>query len=200
MAHFRNLDKTFDDVKDMETSQNKKQTSNNASLTIVEKNKNKSNTPKKNGHLWLGFKVMNVLNISKGFDEVANRSESEHVKFGMSDKEALKCQNCVSSYLHVPQKMWPSVNDLRVHNHHYTQIPSDIDVCEGFAMYYHIALFFQLEEMLIRKEEALEKITQRFEDMHILLGNEISDPVAIMCTHDGKQWSGHTKVYLKNVQ
>ena len=105
MAHFRNLAKTFDDVKDMETSQNKKQTSNNASLTIVEKNINKSNTPKKNGHLWLGFKAMNVLNISKGFDEVANRSVSELVKFGMSDKEALECQNCVSSYSHVPQKM-----------------------------------------------------------------------------------------------
>ena len=186
MAHFRNLDKTFDDVKNMETSQNKKQTSNNASLTIVEKNKNKSNTPKKNGHLWLGFKAMNVLNITKGFDEVTNRSVSELVKFGMSDKEALECQNCVSSYSHVPQKMWPNVSDLGVHNYHYTQIPSDIDVYECFAMDYHIALLFQLEKMLIPKEEALGKITQRFEDMHILLGNEISDPVAIMCTHDGK--------------
>ena len=92
------------------------------------------------------------------------------------------------------------MSDLGVHNYHYTQIPSDIDVCECFAMDYHIALLFQLEKMLIPKEEALGKITQRFEDMHILLGNEISDPVAIMCTHDGKQWSGHAKVYLKNVQ
>ena len=96
--------------------------------------------------------------------------------------------------------MWPSVSEFGVHNFHYTQIPSDIDVCEGFAMDYHIALFFQIDEMLIPKEEALVKIIQRFEDMHILLGNEISDPVAIMCTHGGKQWSGHAKVHLKNVQ
>ena len=102
MAHSRNLDRTFDGIKDMETSQNKKRTSSYASLTIVEKNKNKSNTPKKNGHLWLGFKAMNALNVSKGLDEVAHRSVSELVKFGMSDKEALECQNCVSSYSHVP--------------------------------------------------------------------------------------------------
>jgi hypothetical protein len=36
--------------------------------------------------------------------------------------------------------------------------------------------------------------------MKILLGEEINDPIAIMCTHEGKQWSEHAKVHLKNVQ
>ena len=66
-------------------------------------------------------------------------------------------------------------------------------------MDYHIVLFFQIEEMLIPKEKALEKITKIFDEMQILLGDEISDPIAIMCTHGGKQWSGHAKVHLKNV-
>ena len=46
MAHSRNLDKTFEGAKDMEISQNKKRTSSFASLTVVEKGKTKSNTPK----------------------------------------------------------------------------------------------------------------------------------------------------------
>ena len=54
--------------------------------------------------------------------------------------------------------------------------------------------------MIIPKDEALEKITKRLEEMKITLGDEISDPIAIMCTHGGKQWSGHTKIHLKNVQ
>ena len=67
-------------------------------------------------------------------------------------------------------------------------------------MDYHVALFFQLDDMIIPKEEALDKITKRLDDMKILFGDEISDPIAIMCTHGGKQWSGHAKIHLKNVQ
>lgn len=36
--------------------------------------------------------------------------------------------------------------------------------------------------------------------MKILLGDEISDLIAIMCTHGGKQWSSHASIHLKNVQ
>lgn len=88
MAYSRNLDKNFEGVKDMETSQNKKRTSSYASLTIVENNKNKSNTSKKSPRLWLGFKA---LNANKGLDVIAHKSVSELVKSGMSDKEALEC-------------------------------------------------------------------------------------------------------------
>ena len=102
MSHSRNLDKSFEGAKDMEISQNKKRTSSIASLTIVEKNKNKSNTPKKNPRLWLGFKA---LNASKGLDMIPHKSVSELVKSGMSDKEALESQNCVPSYPYVPQEM-----------------------------------------------------------------------------------------------
>ena len=199
MALSRSLDRTFDRVKDMETSQNKKQTSSNACLAVIEKNKNK-NVPKKNSNLWLGFKAMNALNESRGCEEVAHKSVSELVKLGMSEKEALECQDCVPSYPFVPQGIWPSTNNLGEQNYHHTQIPSEVEVCDGFAMDYHIALFFQLEEMIIPKDEALEKITKRLDDMKITLGDEISDPIAIMCTYGGKQWSGHTKIHLKNVQ
>ena len=36
--------------------------------------------------------------------------------------------------------------------------------------------------------------------MKISLGEDTSDPIAIMCTHGGKQWFGHAKFHLKNIQ
>ena len=143
---------------------------------------------------------MDALNASKCMEEIAYQSMSELLKLGMNEKKTLECQNCILYYSHVPQEMWPSVNEHGMQNYHQTQILSDVDVFEGFAMDYHIALFFQLDDMLVPKEETLNKITQRLEDVHILLGDDISNPVAIMCTHGGKQWSGHAKVHLKNVQ
>ena len=143
---------------------------------------------------------MNALNASKGLGEVAHKSVSELVKMGMNEKEALECEGCVSSYMYVAQEVWPSKNDLGEQNYHSIQVPSDVDVCDGFAMDYHIAWFFQIDDMLIPKKEALEKITKKLDEMQILLGDEISDPIAIMCTHGGKQWSGHAKVHPKNVQ
>ena len=73
-------------------------------------------------------------------------------------------------------------------------------MCDGFAMDYHIALFFDLDEMVIPKEKTLKHITKRLDIMKISLSEDISDPIAIMCTHGGKQWSGHAKIHLKNVQ
>ena len=54
-----------------------------------------------------------------------------------------------------------------------------------------------LEEMIIPKDEALNKITKILDNINILLGDEINDPIAIMCTYGGKQWSGHAKVHIK---
>ena len=46
----------------------------------------------------------------------------------------------------------------------------------------------------------MDKITKRLKEIKIVLGDDISDPIAIMCTHGEKQWSGHAKIHLKNVQ
>lgn len=47
MAHSQSLEKTFDGVKDMETSHNKKRTSSNVCLSIVEKTKIRATHQKK---------------------------------------------------------------------------------------------------------------------------------------------------------
>ena len=118
----------------------------------------------------------------------------------MNDKNALEYHDCITSYPYVVQEMWPNTNEFGVQNFHHIQIPSDVDVFEGFAMDYHVVFFFQLDEMIIPKDEALNKITKRLQDMNILFGDKISDPIAIMYTHGEKQWSNYAKVHLKNVQ
>ena len=199
MAYPRSLEKSLDGVKDMEVTQTKKRTSSNASLTS-EKNKTKPNSSGKYFPLWLGFKAMNALNASKGLPMDSHKSVSDLIKIGMYENEALECQDCVTSYPYVTQEEWPGKNYLGEQNYHDTQIPSEVEVCNGFAMDYHVALFFELDEMVIPKEEALDLITKRLNTMRISLGEDISDPIAIMCTHGGKQWSGHAKLHLKNIQ
>lgn len=60
-------------------------------------------------------------------------------------------------------------------------------------MEYQIAIFFSLDEMVIPREKALEKITKRLDEMKILLREKISDLIAIMCTHGKKTMVGACK-------
>lgn len=72
--------------------------------------------------------------------------------------------------------MWRNTkNDSDKQNYHYIQIPYDIDVHDCFAMDYHVGLSFNLNEMVIPKEEAYEKIKYKQDEMKFLLRDEISD-------------------------
>ena len=199
MAYARSLEKSLDGVKNMEVTQTKKRTLSTASLTIVDKTKNRSTTQGKTLPLWFGFKAMNALNASNKLAKENHKSVSELVRMGMYEGEALECQDSNVSYPYVTQELWPSKNKLGKQNYHHTQIPSEIETLDGFAMNYHVALFFELDEMISPKDEAHISITKRMNEMRIPLGDDISDPIAIMCTHGGKQWSGHAKIHLKNV-
>ena len=149
MAFSQSLEKSLDGIKDMEVTQTKKRSSSNACLTIVEKTKNKTNTQGKTFPLWLGFKAMNALNASQGLAKESHRSVSELVKSDMYEDEALECQDCIPAYPYVPQELWPNKYIIEEQNFHFIQIPSEIEVFEGFAMDYHVALFFDLEEMVV---------------------------------------------------
>lgn len=65
-------------------------------------------------------------------------------------------------------------------------------------MDYHITLFFHLNEIIMSREEALDKITKMLDV--ISLGDEISDPLAIIYIHAWKQWLEYAQFYLKIVQ
>lgn len=90
VAYVRSLTKGFDVPMDVETSQLKK-TSTRACLTIIEKNKGRSNTQERVRPLWLGFKAMNALNQVKGYEEVKHKSVSELMRMGMTENESSEC-------------------------------------------------------------------------------------------------------------
>ena len=69
MTYTHSLDKIFDGVKDMKIIQNKTQTSSNAYLVLLDKTKNQTVAQGKSLVVWLGFKAMNALTISKGFSQ-----------------------------------------------------------------------------------------------------------------------------------
>jgi hypothetical protein len=76
---------------------------------------------------------------------------------------------------------------------------SEIEVCNGLAMNYHVTVFFKIDEMIIPKEDAPQLITKRLDMLEVYLDEDISDPIAIMCIHGRKQWSGHAKIHFKNI-
>lgn len=137
---------------------------------------------------------MNTLNQAKGYEEVGHKSVSKLMRMGMSENEASECQNVITCCPYVPQELWPSTRDDRSEqNYHLTQIPTDIEIVDGFAMDYQIALFSNLDEMVTPKEVGYEKIKKRLDEMKIMLGEEINGPIAIMHTYGGKQWSSTPK-------
>lgn len=75
----------------------------------------------------------------------------------------------------------------RIETSYHTKIPSDVEVNHKFTMDYYIALFIDPEEMVVPIDEALEKITKKLDEIKIFLENEITNPIAIICTHRGKQ-------------
>lgn len=83
----------------------------------------------------------------------------------MYEKQALKCQDDISSYPYVSQEIWANKNDIGEKKFHHIQIPFDTKVCHRFAMDYYIALFFNLDEMFIPREKTLDKTTKRLDWM-----------------------------------
>lgn len=104
----------------------------------------------------------------------------------------MKHQNVkISSLPPLPyyKKMWPNVREGKDdQNYHFTQIPLDVEVVDGFAMNYHIVLFFNLYEVIIPKKKTQIKIAKCLDNIKILLGDKINDLTAIMYKHRGKQW------------
>lgn len=47
--------------------------------------------------------------------------------------------------------------------------PQKIEVCNNFAMDYHVTVFFDLDKIIISKEEVLENFIQRLNKMNIFL-------------------------------
>jgi len=123
------------------------------------------------------------------------------VIMGLSHEEALKCIESNPSFLYVLQEEWPSKrNDGKEENHYnLTQLPHELEVDEhDFALDYHVAIFFELEDLVLLKDDVMSMVVARLKHINIEVEDILGEPIAIMCYHGSKRWSGPIKVHLKD--
>ena len=79
-----------------------------------------------------------------------------------------------------------------------TQVPFDVEVDEGeFALDYQVAITFELCDQNLSRDEIHAKTEARLKRMNIQLGEMLGEPIAILCFHGSKRWSGTIKLHLK---
>jgi hypothetical protein len=150
---------------------------------------------------WLGYHTLNAIAQENGEPKEPILSVSELVKFGMIHDEALEHLEAVPSFPFIPQEAWPSKRADGKEGGHFnlTQVPFDVEVDEGgFALDYQIAIAFELNERNISRDEIYAKTEARLKAMDIQLGEILGEPIAVLCFHGSKRWSGIIKLYLKN--
>jgi hypothetical protein len=129
-------------------------------------------------------------------------SVSELVKFGMEHNEALEHLEAIPSFSYIPQEAWPSkmVDEKEGGHFNLTQVPFDVEVDEGgFALAYQIAIVFEINDRnLSTRDEIYAKTEAKLKVMDIPLGEILGEPIAILCFHGSKRWSGTIKLHLKN--
>ena len=150
---------------------------------------------------WLGFHALNLLAKEKDAPMEPSHSVSQLVRMGVSNEEALDWVQSEPAFPYVLQEEWPSKRTDGKEGNHYnlTQLPHELEVDEfGFALDYHVAIFFELGEMELLKDDVMEMVVARLNHMHIEVGDLLGEPIAIMCYHGSKKWSGSVKIHLKD--
>ena len=150
---------------------------------------------------WLGFHTLNALACEMDDAIEPTLSVTELVKMGMVHDEALEHLMAVPSFPYIPQEAWPSKREDGKEGGHFnlTQVPFDVEIDEGgFALDYQIAITFELCEKNLQRDEIYAKTEERLKAMNIQLGEILGEPIAILCFHGSKRWSGTIKLHLKN--
>ena len=150
---------------------------------------------------WLGYHALNAIACNNDEPLEPTHSVSQLVKMGMAHNEALEHLEAVPSFPYIPQEAWPSKRIDGKEGGHFnlTQVPFDVEIDEGgFALDYQIAITFELCERNLTRDEIHSKTIERLKKMDIELGDILGEPVAILCFHGSKRWSGTIKLHLKN--
>ena len=169
-------------------------------VSSQKKAKGKEITPQR-PPFWLGYHTLNALACDNGEMFEPTLSVSELVRFGMEHNEALEHLQATPSFPYVPQEAWPSKRLDGKEGGHFnlTQVPFDVEIDEnGFSLDYQIAIAFELCDRNLTKDEIYAKTKARLEQMNIQLGEVLGEPIAILCFHGSKRWSGTIKLHLKN--
>ena len=90
------------------------------------------------------------------------------------------------AFPYVLQEEWPSqrMDEKRGNHYNLTQLLHKLEVDEyGFALDYHVAIFFELGDLVLLKDDVMTMVIARLKHMHIEVGNILGEPIAIMCYH-----------------
>lgn len=150
---------------------------------------------------WLGFQAMNTIAKFANMPLIQTPSFTELVKKGMCESEAHEMVESSPSFPFVAQEEWPSIRTDGKEGMHYnlTQIPSDVEVGDhGFALDYHISIHFEIERIELDRDVILNLTKDRLKTMRIEVGEVLGEPIAVLCFHGTKRWSGIIKLHLKN--
>ena len=150
---------------------------------------------------WLGYHAMNAIACENGEAIEPPFSVSELVKFGMEHNEALEHLEAVPSFSYIPQEAWLSkrMDGKEGGRFNLTQVPFDVEVDGGrFSLDYQVAITFELCERNLSRNETYEKTETKLQAMNIELGEILGEPIAMLCFHGSKRWSGIIKLHLKN--
>ena len=150
---------------------------------------------------WLGYHTLNAIACENGKPSEPTLSVSEFVKIGIEHDEALEHLEAVPSFPYIPQEVWPSKKIDGKEGGHFnlTQVPFDVEVDEeGFTLDYQVAITFELCDRNLSRDEIHAKTEAKLKRMNIQLGEMLREPIAILCFHGSKRWSGIIKLHLKN--
>lgn len=154
---------------------------------------------------WYGFPVMKTLAYEANLPPFTiQASVQELVNQGYITSEAEERLTATMSFPRVMQKLWP-INrpDFAAGQHvNLTQLPSDIEVhpATHFSLDYQVLLHFEKTYTPFTQDQIMQKVLLRLSNMNIQLGDQIGEPVAILC-HGPKNtrvWSGMVKLHLKH--
>ena len=80
-----------------------------------------------------------------------------------------------------------------------TQIPLYVEVGDHrFALDYHISIHFEIERRELDRDVILNLTNDRLKTIRIDVGKFLGEPIAVICFHGTKRWSGVIKFHLKN--
>ena len=150
---------------------------------------------------WFGFHAINSIPKSANMPFIQTPSFTKLVKKGVYEFEAHEMVESCPSFPFVIQEEWSFKRMDSKDGMHFniTQIFLDVEVGDHeFTLDNHISIHFELEGRELDRDVIFDLTNDRLRSMKIEVGEILVEPIAIICFHGTKIWSGVIILYLKN--
>ena len=129
---------------------------------------------------------MEKLAKEEGLEELFNdESIADRITKGIPHKKTEELE-CVSiSYPRVPQTLYPSERSDDIIGQHLNliQLPQEIEIdpISKLSKDFHIAIHFQVPNNPLLHNHVKDLVTERLNEMKILLRTNLIEPISILC-------------------